>query len=217
MSAWDYITLWGWPILWLVAILTFIDALHEHGDLSEQIKATSGKEKNRAIRRRILKWFIFTLAFLGAFIAQKATDISDNKITNLESKIAPRTITPEQEATVIAILKNAPKGPITVISISPNAEANRFAKRIREVLDAAGYGDEVHKTVKNMGNILFDPGSSNDAISIAFREVVPPNYTGDVQRAFISIGYRMLANTDNKNALGLAPNEMAIVVADRSL
>jgi hypothetical protein len=51
-----------------------------------------------------------------------------------------RTITPEQQMKFVSSLKGMQKKPIWVVAGSLAGENGRFAKRIRALLDAAGYG-----------------------------------------------------------------------------
>jgi hypothetical protein len=57
----------------------------------------------------------------------------------LEEKIRPRTLSPEQAAAMLAILKDAPKGPVFINPDWTNPEAKIFAAHIATVLEAAGF------------------------------------------------------------------------------
>jgi hypothetical protein len=61
------------------------------------------------------------------------------RVFELEAKIQPRIITPEQETNFIGLLKGIPSTPIRVFTGTADVETDKYAKQIRILLDAAGF------------------------------------------------------------------------------
>jgi len=140
------------------------------------------------------------------------------ELEQLKENQRPRTITAEMEQSFVGLLRNVlPKGPITVICLSDLQEANRFAKRIRETLDSAGYNDDVNRGVKNKFGLILNTGNNSDDIALCYRPNRRVPYGAKVQDAFEYIGIHMNGVEDSQNVLGLLDNELAIVVISRSL
>jgi hypothetical protein len=58
----------------------------------------------------------------------------------IEERLKPRTINPNQEETIIALLSHAPKGKLYVVgAFLDGTDAKPFAKRISEVLEKSGF------------------------------------------------------------------------------
>ena len=140
------------------------------------------------------------------------------ELEQVRIKQMPRTITPEQESVFINLLRqSSPKGPITVICLSDDQEANRFAKRIREVLDRAGYGNSITRGVKNIFGPILNTGKNNDDIAICYGPNRRGTYGTNVQNAFGKIGIHLNGVEVDPKALGLSPDEFAVVVIRKSL
>lgn len=65
---------------------------------------------------------------------------AERALLELQERLKARTITPEQRAAFLRVVENAPKGKVEVSVEAGDPEAFAFGSRIRDMLQAAGYG-----------------------------------------------------------------------------
>jgi hypothetical protein len=63
----------------------------------------------------------------------------EKELFELQERIKPRRITDAQRATLIKALTKSPKGPVTIATPIGDAEAQMFARQIREILESSGW------------------------------------------------------------------------------
>lgn len=109
--------------------------------------------------------------------AQKAA----NEAKQEAAKLAPRRITAEQRAIILAFLKDKPRGPVNIISIQ-DADASTFANDIHAVLGEAGY------SVGGMiGTAIYQPQPVGVRLNIN-DSTKPPPHGGPIQHALKLVG-----------------------------
>jgi len=64
---------------------------------------------------------------------------AEKELVEIQERIKPRRITDAQRATLIKALTNAAKGPVTIATPIGDAEAQMFARQIREILESSGW------------------------------------------------------------------------------
>jgi len=102
------------------------------------------------------------------------------KTAELEKKLAPRQLTPEQRKHFIAALADAPKGPITVVYSNPQPETISFAAQIRSMFIDAGF--DVPTTPEYTLAFTIDPPAPWFISLVAVRGTEPP-YAQPIHRA----------------------------------
>lgn len=140
----------------------------------------------------------------------------EQKITELEQKLAPRHITDEQRAMFIELTKDVPKGEIPIFRGDAGIETSNYIKEIRELLDASGYSVKGRSIVPIIG---LSVSSSEDtaAFLIYSDENSLPDYAIPVQKAFYKIGVKLLGmQYNNEGNAKLGPKQIAICIVNRN-
>jgi hypothetical protein len=114
--------------------------------------------------------------------AQNEAEAAADRAEKAATKIAGRTITPEQQKLLIAAWKNLPKGPITVAAKLFDEEAEIFAKQLTEVLSASGFQATLIRgpfsfTFEGQWIVVRDLDKWNKS----------PSYLGDIQASLRSV------------------------------
>jgi hypothetical protein len=135
--------------------------------------------------------------------------------SRVEAKQKPRIITSEQRTKFKNLLKNAPKGFVTVVATASDTETDDYAAQIRSMLDEAGYaasGDmkilHVVGAVQNFPDFQpISPGVHSE------REL--PVYLANIQGAFKEIGINApAAVVRGPEKIQMRPGDLIVVVAE---
>lgn len=139
---------------WLTALTVWIGAL---AAIAGAIAAATGigalifRNKDAANKKTELERFKAG-ANERAAAFEKETAIARLDLATLQSKMAWRTITPEQRSAIVAELKaRAPNGPITMSAIEMDLEGVAFQQQIATMLTAAGYAVDAHTAMMMSG------------------------------------------------------------------
>jgi hypothetical protein len=102
----------------------------------------------------------------------------------LELKVQPRTIAPEQKRMVVELLKNCPKGPVTVGASGSDTEAFLFMMQIADVLTESGF--KVEKDLPLVGGpiavgVYYEVQNNNPA----------PDHAQAISAAFAKAGFQI--------------------------
>jgi hypothetical protein len=126
---------------------------------------------------------------------------------NLAELEAPRVVTPAQQQIIVATLKDAPKGPVSVIyPITDNTDAKDFADSITRTLARAG--DRIVPPEGKLQAIL--SWSSPGAYLVVHNIKRAPRYAGAIQHAFGRAGIYLIG-TEKPDDVG--PAQVIIVVS----
>lgn len=169
---------WQWPVGKLGALLVIVG-------LAGAVVAVT---KSRNLNDRVAA----ALNRQGAAAMERARSMErDAAQLRLQlAKLKWRVITPEQQATLVEMLKTGPKGPVVVLH-SPDDEPLSFAMQIGEALKAAGLDARVEQGAATL-NI---PGTW-----LLVRDLQrPPPHAIAVQKAFREIHVDLDAQPDAQN------------------
>lgn len=116
---------------------------------------------------------------------QEKTAGAERSLLELQRRIEPRRIPPDQRARLIELLTAGPKGPVSISCVLGDGEGLAFAQQVAEALNASGYP---HAGV--------DQGVYSGRNPVGFGLIVhsavtAPPYAAAIQRAFFSIGLPM--------------------------
>jgi len=184
---------WQWPIGKVGALLVI-------AGLAGEI-VTVGK--SRAINERIAAQLNAQAA-----VAHERARTLEKDAAELRLQLARlkwRIISPEQQATLVDLLKAAPKGPVIVFHV-PEDEPRSYAMQVGEALRAAGYDAKVEQSPAALnlaGTFLLvhdlqRPPAHAVGIQKAFREIhvdldgQQDQHVADVKAIVILIGSRRL-------------------------
>ena len=107
------------------------------------------------------------------------------RTAELEKKLAPRQLSPEQRKHFIAALAGSPRGPIAVVYSNPQPETINFATEIRSLLIEAGF--QVAAPPEHTFAFTIDPPAPWFISLVAVRGTEPP-YAEPLYRAWRTIG-----------------------------
>jgi hypothetical protein len=111
------------------------------------------------------------------------------KVLELEAKIQPRTITPEQRIQLTNLLSSCPKGKVFVMASVLDAEATDFAKQIEDVLKNAGFEVVRPSSFSDPNSIL---ATSQTGLHLVVKDMKnAPPYAAFIQRSFMNCGISM--------------------------
>lgn len=114
--------------------------------------------------------------------AKQAADAAIRHAKALEEKQQPRSITDEQRELFISELRDVPKGKVTVMIFSHDAEITRYANQIRDMVSDAGFDVDVVKTD-------LDADWTPAGVILGVRDAVTqPHFAVPMQHAFSGIG-----------------------------
>lgn len=135
-----------------------------------------------------------------AIVTGRALDLQkDAQIAQLQS----RHITPEQKQELIALLKPAPKGPVSVNSVITSGEAVQLSDEIKDVLIASGF---------NVPDLPFTEGLfglNRTGAFLWFKDKDhPPQHAKFIQEAFHRVGITLPGDPHPE----LSDPEMVVVV-----
>jgi hypothetical protein len=162
-------------------------------------------EKNRNILKSKLGWWILMVGILAEIAFGAALAIYDvSEAAKLETAVAWRTISPQQEAQLIAILKPfaqshlAPKNTVVVQNSIVDSESDAFARRIYFVLNECGFDVDLQGVIPTAES----PNIVGLTFSIRSPLNIPPQAEAIVD-AFRSVG--VIAADPNADGLGQDP------------
>ena len=208
-----------WWLIWLTFVFAVLYALHDHRELSQKVRETTGKEQQAARRKRSVLWCLPILALVGAAVAQWGSDKADKEIAtlgkhlqiatnqqakaqaavaDLEAKLKPRRFTPEQRTNFLRMVKDAPKCCVHIHCGNVDNETRAFAQDIRDLLQTAGYTVD-NGVVFDLGNRIttrtFSGVSLDTAVTnlanIASGPEGGPEYYEALGKAFEAMGFRV--------------------------
>jgi hypothetical protein len=149
-------------------------------------------------------WLSVLLFFLTFWASNIVSDKQDDRF-------AAKTISPEKRATFISFLKNYPKGPVRVFTISLDNDTSVYAGQIRSMLDDAGYAEPDHaKAGLYNAAITVDP-PADVAIVIGSRDKAPP-YAAPLQAAFKAIGIYAPGIVEKEPLVDIKPADICVFV-----
>jgi hypothetical protein len=139
--------------------------------------------------------------------AADARLIASNVQLTLAELEAPRTVTPRQQRIIVAALRNAPKGPVSVVSaITDDTDAKVFSASIKQTLIRAGYS--VVPAQGRLHSVL--SWSAPGAYLVVHDVNRAPPYAGLIQHAFGRAGI-WLIGVGKPTYVG--PTQVVIVVS----
>jgi hypothetical protein len=113
---------------------------------------------------------------------QEKTAIAERDLANLKETARPRHLTQEQQAALVDMLSGGPNGPVILVCLACDDEANRFAHQIDTVLRLAGW--PASGVIQNTY-----VGDAPTGAWIQMKSVkTAPAYAGRLQQAFFAIG-----------------------------
>ena len=112
-------------------------------------------------------------------------ETANAKTAELEKKLAPRQLTPQQRKQFISAVADAPKGPITVVYSNPQPETIAFATQIRSLFIEAGF--EVSAPPEYTLAFTIDPPAPWFISLVAVLGTEPP-YAQAIHHAWRAIG-----------------------------
>jgi hypothetical protein len=116
-----------------------------------------------------------------------------------------RVITPEQETAVLRLLADAPKGTVVVTAALIDGEATNYAKRLKDVLQTAGY--HVSDPPQSMLSI------SNAGLNIVVKDTAnPPLIAGPLRHALMVGLDTQVTPLNNAN---LSPSDVWIAIGPK--
>jgi hypothetical protein len=107
------------------------------------------------------------------------------KTAELEKKLAPRQLTPQQRKQFISALADAPKGPLTIAYSNPQPETIGFVAQVRSLIIESGF--EVSAPPEYTLAYTIDPPAPWFISLVAIPGTEPP-YAQAIRHAFQSIG-----------------------------
>jgi hypothetical protein len=113
---------------------------------------------------------------------QEKTAKAEKELAELKEAMRPRALTREQQAALIRLLSDGPKGPVNVVCVLGDDESKGFATQIDNVLASAGW---------NVGQFIvrFFPGSGPVGFGIVLHSTLAvPSYVLHIQQAFFAVG-----------------------------
>lgn len=120
---------------------------------------------------------------------QERAATAEKDLLELQERIKPRNISPDQRTKLVALLaaipKNGSENKIGVVSLSGDAEGDTFGGQVDEVLRAAGF-----KT-SDRGQAMYVGGHPTGFGFIVRKVATSPSYIAHIQWAFISVGIPM--------------------------
>jgi hypothetical protein len=151
--------------------------------------------------------------------------VLQTRLIELENKIKPRTITPQQRIQFITLLKNAPKSPVGLYRTSDNTETGTFKIQVGEMLESAGY--PIHNgsssDIIKGSSVEFFPSQTTGAsvffvlstnhIIIPEVSLATPAYVDALQNAFSGIGIDTALMTSISD-LGISGDQVLIIITE---
>jgi predicted PurR-regulated permease PerM len=111
-------------------------------------------------------------------------------LLQFKEQLKPRHLTDAQQTRLISLLQQAPKGKIIIESIASNSDSANFANQITAVLKLIGWDTRTMSTMSFGGNVPI-------GMFLIVRDVKSaPARAGALQRAFLDVGFTMLAESD---------------------
>jgi hypothetical protein len=118
--------------------------------------------------------------------ANKATEELRNENLKLQEKLAPRSLTEEQQKNLLKILSAGPMGDVIVIPKAFDEESEAYADQITSVLKAAGF------TIKdNPGQRPFSWGTTGVFMAVENMNH-PPLHAAFIQGCFRKVGIELV-------------------------
>lgn len=191
----------------LVCIASLFAAWIDHGETYAAYKASKGQTRRGKGLKLLLLWGIPIVSFAAALFSWREVVTSEreaglqaralinasNRLAVAEAKQAPRRISADQKARLLACLASAPKGKIEIAASMVDAEATGFAENIEDVLTNLSF--EVHRpSVGTNGKIPPDAylAIGNVGLSIVVQNPKrPPLRAAMIQRCFRDCGIQM--------------------------
>lgn len=81
----------------------------------------------------------------AASLANERAAVAEKQLAEIKIKALPRRISEKQRDDFIRLTKGSPKAPVRVIAMTEDKETMDYAHHIREILDAAGFGNSSNK------------------------------------------------------------------------
>jgi hypothetical protein len=136
-------------------------------------------------------------------------ETANAKTAELEKKLAPRQLTPQQRKQFISALADAPKGPLTIAYSNPQPETIDFVAQIRSLVIEAGF--EVSAPSEYTLAYTIDPPAPWFISLVAVPGTEPP-YAQSIHHAFRSIGVENGFTDGNQIA---KPGELKIYIGGK--
>ena len=133
---------------------------------------------------------------------KEAAANAERSLLELQRRIAPRRITPEQKSRLVTLLKNGAKGDLYVQCASTAREATDFANEIRDILVAAGF------ETPGVGRIM-SPDRVPGVAIVVHTAANAPAHAAAIQRAFFSVGIPL----EGIESHIFGPGQVQIIVA----
>ena len=128
----------------------------------------------------LLLFLTFVFGAGALVVSTKINERQAEEIRQFDANLKDRTISPEQSAKLISLLRAGPNGPIGIIWDEDVPDSFRLAGNIREVLNASGWL-----------NVTIGKGmvANTKGLTIAVRDSrTAPPYAVFLQKAFTSVG-----------------------------
>lgn len=110
------------------------------------------------------------------------------KVLDLEAKAKDRTISEMQSNLFMLLTKDIPKVPIKVFVGTEDNETDRFATKIRKMLNGAGYGSSTDEIIRLSGNgMIIESPSGFGAFSTNALAFVTYGSKGDGSQIYTSM------------------------------
>jgi hypothetical protein len=135
-------------------------------------------------RRLVLLGLCGAITFASGELRER---YSDAQVTDLETRLAPRSLDPAHRAALKKALQAAsPKGTITISCVAGDRDSCPFAEQWEALLNEAGWPTESREGVTYMGK----PTPIGIAVGVASRKDAPP-YVEAFMNACIEAGIRI--------------------------
>jgi len=115
--------------------------------------------------------------------------IAERELLELQERIKPRTISMAQRTRLMDILRQAPKGPVSVTCVLGDGEGFALAREIEQVLTASGWRVEGGVTQG-----VFGPRNPIGTALAIHDPKTPPTHAAPLQHTFTSVGIPLLAS-----------------------
>ena len=140
----------------------------------------------------------------------------------LKIKLQPRTITAEQRERFVAVLKDSPKGAISLYAQAKDIETLQYRKEIREMLEAAGYSIKNTVPEDQVQNGTHEMWESTSKTASVFLGLVPESrnitttpFMDDLKNAFSKIGVDTPWFGINSTAWKPSNSNLIIIVTEK--
>lgn len=118
---------------------------------------------------------------------------AEKALLELQRRIEPRRVSPEQQARLISVLSSAPNGAVSISCVVGDAEGCALARQIADILSASGYPQP------NLDQGMWDRNPTGLSIIVHSVATAPP-YAAAIQQAFFSIGLPMGGREDPRTS-----------------